>query len=279
MVYEYQDGPKPYLQAPPEACDTHMHIYEKEYPMAPTALLEPPHGPLDDYRQVQERLGLERVVIVQPTSYGTDNRCTLSAMAKLGDSARGVVAVDTSVTDEKLEDLTGKGVRGIRFHMLPGGALPWDMLDEMAARTNAFGWHVQLQLDGRELPDRMALVKNLPGDLVIDHVGKFLEPVSPQDDAFRALLQLVDRGAWVKLSAPYETSTVEPPFFNDVGILAKELVKAAPEHMLWATNWPHPAHDPRPDDAILLDMLLDWVDDDAIRANILSANPAKLYRF
>lgn len=279
MVYEYQGAPRPKYKAPPGACDTHMHIYEKAYPMAPTALLAPPDGPLADYRKVQERLGLERTVIVQPTSYGTDNRCTLEAMAKIGENARGVVAVDTSIGDEELVALSEQGVRGIRFHMLPGGALPWEMLDEMAARTAAFGWHVQLQLDGCDLPDRLAQIKDLPGELVIDHVGKFLSPVSVDDTPFKALLQLVEAGAWVKLSAPYEISRSGPPHFDDVGALAKELVKAAPDHMLWATNWPHPAQDPRPDDAMLMDVLAHWMEDDALTAQILSTNPAALYGF
>jgi len=256
-----------------------MHIYEPQYAMAPTALLEPPDGRLADYRKVQDRLGLDRVVIVQPTTYGVDNSCTLDAMAKIGDSARGVVAVDTSVTDGELEDLTSKGVRGIRFHMLPGGALPWEILEEMAARVDNFGWHVQLQLDGRELHDHIDAVNRLPGGLVIDHVGKFLEPVKTDHIAFKMMLDLVDNGAWVKLSAPYEVSKVGPPHYDDVGILAKAFVKAAPERMLWATNWPHPAQDPRPDDAIVMDMLLDWVDNERTRQKILVENPAELYGF
>lgn len=279
MAYEYEGAPKPELIAPPGATDTHMHIYERQYAMAPTALLAPPDGPLADYRKVQERLGLERVVIVQPTSYGVDNSCTLDAMAKIGDNARGVVAVDASITDAELETLTAKGVCGIRFHMLPGGALPWKILDEMASRVNNFGWHVQLQLDGRTLSDHIGAVKNLPCDLVIDHVGKFLEPVSTEDANFKLMLDLVDKGAWVKLSAPYEVSKLGPPFFDDVGRLAKTFVKAAPERMLWATNWPHPAQDPRPDDAVVLDMLLDWVDDNQTRRRILADNPAELYGF
>ena len=111
----------PNLIAPPGACDTHMHVYEPGYGMAPTALLPPPDGRLEDYRRVQERLGLERAVIVQPTTYGEDNRCTLEAMAALGGSARGVAVVGTGAGDEVYEDLTARGIRGIRFHMLPGG--------------------------------------------------------------------------------------------------------------------------------------------------------------
>ena len=131
-----------------------------------------------DYLKVRARLGITRTVVVQPSTYGADNRCTLAAIAALGDSARGIAVVDMSVTDAELDRLTKAGIRGIRFHMLPGGALPWDILETMAARVHNFGWHVQLQLDGRTLPDREALLKKLAGTLVVDHVGKFLEPVA-----------------------------------------------------------------------------------------------------
>ena len=114
-----------------------------------------------DYLKVRARLGITRTVVVQPSTYGKDNRCTLAAIAALGDSARGIAVVDQTVTDAELDRLTKAGIRGIRFHMLPGGALPWDILETMAARVGNFGWHVQLQLDGRTLPDREPLLKSL----------------------------------------------------------------------------------------------------------------------
>jgi D-galactarolactone isomerase len=260
-----------------------MHFYgpPDQYPLAPTASSAPPLATVADYRTVQKRLGLKRVVVVQPSGYGFDNRCALDAINQLGDDARGIVVVDTSVTDDELQQLTDLGARGIRFFMFPGGVLSWEILDEMAARVHEFGWHVQLQLDGRKLPDHIVQIRSLPGRFVIDHVGKFIEPVATSDQAFKMLLELVDSGqCWVKLSAPYETSKAGPPLYSDVGALAKALVKAVPERMLWASNWPHPsALDNLPDDAMLLDLLLDWVDDDATRKRILVDNPAKLYGF
>ncbi len=203
---------KPQLKAPPGACDTHMHFYDGRYPTAKTALITPPDASVEDYRKLQARLSLTRNVVVQPTTYGTDNRCTLDAMAALGPSARGVAAVDTSITDAELERLTNAGIRGVRFHMLPGGALPWDILETMAARVGAFGWHVQLQLDGKEFPDREERLRKLPGTLVVDHIGKFLEIVPPEHEHFRALARLVESGnTYVKLSAPYEFSKSGPP--------------------------------------------------------------------
>jgi D-galactarolactone isomerase len=270
----------PRLKAPPGACDTHMHFYDARYPTAPTALMTPPDASVEDYRAVQRRLGLTRTVVVQPTNYGTDNRCTLEGIAGLGlDAARGVATVDDTVSERELEELTQRGMRGARFHMLRGGAVPWDQLDRIAQRVQGVGWHVQLQLDGRELPDREAQVRGWPGAIVIDHVGKFLEPVPPDHPAFRCLVRLVESGrVWIKLSAMYEVSKVGPPFYDDVGRLAKELIRIAPERMLWASNWPHPGHAPQ-DEAVLLDTLLDWAPEEATRKRILIDNPAELYGF
>jgi D-galactarolactone isomerase len=228
-----------------------------------------------------ETLGIDRVVVVQPSAYGKDNSCTLHAIAELGPIARGVAVVDTETTDQELDRLTAAGIRGVRFHMLPGGVLPWDILEEMAARVEAFGWHVQLQMDGRNLPEREEMLSRLPGALVIDHTGKFLEPVPVDHPGFRTLLRLLDNGrVWVKLSAPYETSIVGAPSYADVGTLAKALIAAAPERMLWASNWPHPsAQDNPPDDAMLMGTLLEWMGDEATRHRILVDNPANLYGF
>ena len=271
---------QPKLKAPPRACDTHMHIYDKRFPKAATAKIEAPDASVADYLKMRARLGIERTVVVQPSTYGKDNRCTLEAMAAIGPSARGVAVVDETVSDIELARLTKLGIRGIRFFMLGGAPLPWEILETMASRVAPLGWHVQLQLDGRDLPDHEALLNRLAATLVIDHVGKFLEPVAPDHPGFRTLLRLVDRGAWVKLSAPYETSKIGPPLYDDVGRLAKLLVKAAPERMVWATNWPHPTPGVQvPDDAWMLDMLLDWVPDEGTRNRVLVDNPARLYGF
>ncbi len=274
---------KPRLQAPAGTCDCHIHIYgpPEAYPEAPTSPFPPPLAPVSAYRKIMQRLGISRVVVVQPAAYGKDNRCTLDALAELGDCARGVAVVDETATDEELQQLTEAGVRGVRFHMLPGGALPWEILETVAAKVHDFGWHVQLQMDGRHLHERVPLLERLPGTLVIDHTGKFLDPVTTDHDGFKALLRLIDSGGtWVKLSAPYETSKLGPPGYADVGALARALVAAAPGRMLWASNWPHPsAQSNPPNDAMLMDVLLHWVEDHKTIARLLVDNPAELYRF
>jgi D-galactarolactone isomerase len=246
-----------------------MHVYDCAYPKAPTAKIDALDAPVSEYLKVRERLGIERTVVVQPTTYGTDNRCTLAAIKALGSSARGVAVVDQTMSDAVLDQLTKLGICGIRFHMLPGGTLQWEILELMAARVAPFGWHVQLQLDGREFSERGAQIRRLTVKLVVDDVGKFLEPVPLNHPSFRVLVHLVEEGrTWVKLSAPYEVSKLGPPNYEDVGTLAKALAKIAPDRMLWATNWPHPTPGiPKPDDVWMLDMLLDWVADEATRKN------------
>jgi D-galactarolactone isomerase len=272
----------PRLKAPPNSCDTHMHVYDRRFPQAPGGPKPPGDFPVEAYRRMQARLGVPRVVIVQPNAYQDDNRCTLDAIAQLGADAKGVGVVKPLVTDAQLDALTRGGIRGIRFMTLPGGALGWDVMDGLAARVHAFGWHAVVQLDGRTLPEREAQILRLPGRFIIDHVGKFLEPVPPQHPSFKSLLRLVDTGrCWVKLSAAYEVSKSGPPRYEDVGALAKALVKAAPQRMLWASNWPHPTapKDAFPDDANLLDLLLEWAPDEGVRRRILVDNPAELYGF
>ncbi|HKQ31450.1 MAG TPA: amidohydrolase family protein, partial [Burkholderiales bacterium] len=141
----------PRLKAPPHSCDSHIHVYDDRFPVAPTATFPPPAGKgVREYRAVQQALGLERVVVVQPTTYGFDNACTLDAIAKLGAGARGVATVPPDVTDGELERLTKGGICGARFFMLKSAILSWDTLPSLAARVAEHGWFVQVQFDGRE---------------------------------------------------------------------------------------------------------------------------------
>jgi D-galactarolactone isomerase len=271
---------KPRLAAPAGACDCHMHVYDRRYKPASTSLFPPPDAPVEAYRAVQRQLGLTRAVVVQPNAYAFDNACTEEAIGQLGANARGVATIRPDIADGEIERLTRAGFRGARCFMLKGGLLSWDEVDAIAARVARFGWHVQIQLDGRDLPLHSARIARLPCEAVIDHNGKFLEPVPPSDPAFHALLALLHGGrCWVKLSAPYETSKSGPPGYEDVSALARALVAAHPERCVWATNWPHPNINPPPSNSVILDLLLDWAPDEATRRRILVDNPARLYGF
>ena len=141
---------------PAGACDTHMHIYDGRYPSAASATIFPPDASVADYHTVQAALGLDRVVVVQPTTYGLDNECQLAAAAEMGpDVARVIVVIDEHVTGDDLARYDDAGACGARFQMLPGGAIGWEALAPVAERIAPLGWHIQLQMDGNLLPDRL----------------------------------------------------------------------------------------------------------------------------
>lgn len=269
------------MKLPHGATDTHMHFYDEKVPGAP-GTFSPGHFTVEEYRALQQRLGLERVIVVQPNAYADDNSIMLAAIKELGRNAKGVAVVRADVAESELERLTEEGICGVRIMTLHGGMLGFDVMDQVMARVHKHGWHANIQLDGRELPQYEAQIKRLPGNFVIDHTGKFLEPVAPDHQAFRSLLKLVDTGrCWVKLSAPYETSKTGAPKYEDVSRLAKALVKHAPERMMWASNWPHPsARNPAPpNDEDLLELLADWAPDADLQKKILVDNPVELYGF
>ena len=272
----------PQLRCPPGACDCHVHIYDARFPLSAQARRLEPDALLSDYQRLQQSLGLERVVLVQPSAYGADNSCMLEALRTLGARGRGVAVINDDVTDAALRLLTDAGIKGARFRMTGDLATSWNSLAAVAPRIAAFGWHIQFQMDGRQLHTGFDALQRLPCTLVVEHIGKFLEPVEVGHPGFQALLRLLDTGrVWVKLSGSYMMSNSGPPEYTDVGVLAKALVAHAPERMVWGSDWPHPLapEGAMPDDARLLDLLLDWAPDEATRRRILVHNPAALYGF
>ena len=272
----------PKLKAPPNACDCHMHIYDSRFPVAPNAKLRPPEATVDAYRLFQKRLGTTRNVVVTPSTYGTDNSVTLDAMAKLGGTARGVAVVDTSVTDAELKRLNDQGIRGIRFNLVQSGASTIEMLEPLSKRVNDLGWHVQIHMLGEHIIENTDLLQRLPSPIVFDHLARIPQPAGVDHPAFALVLKLLDKDrAWVKLSGAYQDTRTGPPAYADVSKVARAYVKAAPERMVWSSDWPHPTEhaDAKPNDAILFDLLADWAPDKATRNRILVDNPAALYGF
>ena len=266
---------------PRGACDCHVHIFDPARPLPGRPPQETPNATLAAYRAVQQATGLERVVLVQANGYGSDNSCMLDALAVLGRSAaRGIAVVAPDAPRERLAELDAQGVCGIRFHLLPGGLLSWDALPRLSRLAADLGWHVQVQCDGRTLAEHAPLLAGLPCPVVIDHIGKFLEPVQVSHPGFVSLLRLLERGdVWVELSAPYEVSRSGPPDYADVSTLARALADAVPERMVWASNWPHPWVKEPPGEADLIALLSSWVPDANRRQAILVENPARLYKF
>ena len=277
------DGRKPRLITPPKACETHSHIFgpADKYPRIPGR--KPSYGAsIEAYETMLKRLGIERCVIVQPSLYSTDNRCTLDAIAHLGQSrARGVAVTKKDIGRSELQQLQDAGMRGLRFYLIVDDFVMGDA-PEMARRIAPFGWHLQVQDRGNWLPEAIPLLEKLPVDIVIDHVGRTPPENGVNDPGFRALLHFMETGrCWVKISAPYLVSNDGPPRYADVGDKVRALVSVRPDRLVWAANWPHPNHAPgnKPEEADCLDVLLDWVPDTAVRNAILADNPGILYGF
>jgi predicted TIM-barrel fold metal-dependent hydrolase len=220
-------------------------------------------------------------VIVQPSVYGTDNRCTYDAVATSGGRWRGVAVVDASTNMQELRRLHDAGFRGVRINLLfKGGGLVMEILEQVARLIAPFGWHVQLLIDGRDLPQLAPRLRRLPVRFVVDHMGHMPVKLGLAHPAFKTLLALVGEGnCWVKLSGAYRISTKPSPYEDAVPI-AQALVEAAPERMVWGSDWPHPSFEgAMPVDATLLDLLARWVPESRTRQRILTTNPAELYDF
>jgi predicted TIM-barrel fold metal-dependent hydrolase len=264
---------------PPLACDCHVHVFGPfdRFPLDPARKYTPEAATLEDYLKVAHALGTGRVVLVQPSVYGTDNACQLAAVRELGERARGVAVIDDAITDDQLAELNGAGFEGARLNLARAADL--DSLERLAARVKEYDWHVQLHAKGADLPAIAERLHKLPTDVVIDHFGRIDPREGFGQPAFKALLQLLDSGrCWVKLSAPYRVDLEGPPYHR-LTTFARELVKHNPERLVWGSDWPHPDVAVVPEDQVLLDVLEDWVPDDAARHRILVENPAKLYRF
>lgn len=281
MASPLADARRPRLKVPAGACDCHMHVYgpATRFPYPP-GRETPADIPLEAYLELRRRLGLERTVFVQPNAYGTDNACALDAIARTAPTGRGIAVIDPAAPEAEIARLQDGGMRGVRFHDMVAGSLGFDVLEPVAALVHPFGWHVQIQLEGDGLVELEARLRALPCDVVIDHMGRI--PVDGGNDrpAFRSLLRLLETGrCWVKLSAPYHMSRSGSPAYADCAARARALIDAAPERMLWGSNFPHPTAHEKPDDADLLDVLADWTDDEAVLHRILVDNPTVLYDF
>ncbi len=278
----------PARRLPARACDSHMHIFDPRFARSPHWQRTPPDAPVAAYRRLQQRVGTERAVVVTPSTYGTDNRCTLDALAQLGPAvARGVAVVEAAVDDAELDRLAAQGVCGLRVNFVTPqswGTTTPEMLDTLAARVARLGWHVQVFLHPEQVVALEPRLARLPVPLVIDHMGRIDPAQGPRADAFAAVRRLIDGGnTWVKLSGAYMRSSAGGPQgdYADTWPLGRALVRAAPGRLVWGSDWPHTTEAPGTvDDAVLLDTLDAWCDgDDAARHAILVDTPARLYGF
>lgn len=280
-------GPDPHprppkFEMPPGACDCHAHVIAApaEVPFVPERSYTPPPAPLEAYQALHRSLGIERAVIVQPSVHGTDNQVTLEAVAGYGSNCRGIAVVEETVSDGELTRLNDGGVRGLRLNVLFGGGVGLHALEPLAARIADLGWHLQLLLDARVMVELAPRIRRLRVPVVVDHMGHMNVSHGMTNPGFAALMDLVRDGlCWIKLSGNYRISAQGPPYADAVPF-ARALIEAAPEHMVWGSDWPHPAlNDFMPNDGDLLDALDDFAPEPDLKHAILVDNPAKLYGF
>jgi predicted TIM-barrel fold metal-dependent hydrolase len=268
-------------KAPPLSCDCHFHIFGPfdTYKLSEGRHYTPPPALVPDYLAMAELLGVQRMVVVQASVYGTDNAVTLDAIARFGlHRARGVAVIDDSFDDAALRRLHDQGIRGARFNMVSGNGTPEAQLEALARRIAPLGWHIQIYAEGEKLMAIGTLLARLPVDVVIDHCGGVKAELGVRHPQFQTLLRLMDSGrAWMKI-CHYRASSAGAPF-ADMQANVQALVAAAPERCLWGTDWPHPQMDPPPEAGLLLDQFFDWVPDASVRQKILVDNPGRLYGF
>jgi 2-pyrone-4,6-dicarboxylate lactonase len=273
-----------------DACDAHFHVFgpPERYPHRdPKLRYLPPLAPLADYLETARKLGLERFVFVQPSAYGRDNACMLDAMREVGARCRGIVDIDEDAPDAELARLHAAGVRGVRINVSP--VQPHDAgiaakllprIERLEARCAALGWQLDFLLPGWLTEELLEKFRTLKVDFTLAHMGMFLAREGPRHPGFRKLLELLRQGSgrcWVKLTGVYRMS--QAAGFADAAPMARALIEAAPDRMIWGSDYPHLSFDDKVDSRRLFNLLREWALDEATLRKILVENPARLYGF
>ena len=266
------------------ACDAHCHVFgpAARFPYAPGRAYTPPDAPRESLDALHAILGIERAVIVQASCHGTDNDAMLDAIAGSGGRYRGVAIVDDSFTAEDYAGLHDGGIRGVRFNFVKhlGGRPDLHVVERVLEQVRPLGWHVVVHLDAADIVELSGLLRGLPVPFIIDHMGRVKADGGLEQPAFLALLDLMTlEHCWVKVCGAERVSATGPPFLDAVPF-AQALLRAAPDRVLWGTDWPHPNVGRHvPNDGDLVDLLPLIAPDEALRATLLVDNPAKLYDF
>jgi len=278
---------RPGFVLPKGSIDTHVHVFEPGYALSPGRGYNPPFSTLADLKHLHATLGIERVVFTQPSVYGTDNSAILDAMAVLNretrDRARAVVALAMDVGEKKLALLDASGVCGVRLNFDNKGGMPIGIAEipELAARIAPFGWHIEFLFPGKDIVRLVPVFTALKVPMSIAHFAYQPASAGVAAAGFRALIELARRGnTWIKISGANRVSATDLPPYDDVKPMAHALIAAAPERIMWGTDWPHPnKYVVNPNDGDLVDAFGDWVTDPDTRRKIMVDTPAAFYRF
>jgi predicted TIM-barrel fold metal-dependent hydrolase len=279
----------PKIPLPPGACDTHAHVFgpAARFPYAQDRSYTPPDAPLDRYLHMLDTLGFARGVLVQGSAHGRDNSAMLDALATHPERLRGVAVADEGMPAGELRRWAALGVRGLRFnHFFRDGQLHYrggvtlESARALAPVMKELGWHLQLWIDVKDLPETIPVLQSIGVPVVIDHMGRGDARAGTATAGFQSLLRLLgDGGCWVKLSGAHRISR-QPPDYPDARPFCEALVRTNPERLVWGGDWPHPRMDDEmPDVGRLLDLFQHWTPDQATRRRVLVDNPARLYEF
>ena len=277
---------RPGFALPKGSIDTHVHVFEPGYALSPGRGYNPPHSTLADLKHLHATLGIARVVFTQPSVYGTDNSAILDAMATLNretpDRARAVVALAMDASEKQLAALDASGARGVRLNTDNKGGMPIaiSQIPELAARIRPFGWHIEFLFPGKDIVLLMPVFLALKVPMSIAHFAYQPASAGVKAAGFRALVELARRGnTWIKISGANRVAATDLPPYDDVKPMAQALIEAAPERIMWGSDWPHPnKYVANPNDGDLVDAFGDWVSDDAMRRKIMVDTPAAFYR-
>jgi 2-pyrone-4,6-dicarboxylate lactonase len=278
---------RPTLALPGGAVDTHVHVFARGYMLSPKRGYNPPDSTLEDLKRLHSTLGIDRVVFTQPSVYGVDNSAILDGMAALNaeraNRARAVVAITLDIRDEELEALDARGVRGVRLNTDNAGGMPIEIaaIPQLAARIAPLRWHIEFLFPGKDIIELMPTLAAVKVPISIAHFAYQPATAGVSAPGFKALIELMRRGnAWMKISGANRVSATDLPPYDDVKPMAEALIEAAPDRIMWGTDWPHPnKYLVNPNDGDLVDAFGDWVTDEAMRRRIMVDNPAAFYRF
>ena len=280
---------RPKIPLPPGACDTHAHVFgpSDRFPYADDRSYTPPDAPLEKYLGMLDTIGFARGVLVQGSAHGHDNAAMLDALRREPARLRGVAVADANVSRDDLRAWNAAGVRGLRFnHFFRDGQLHYrggvalNEAKKLAPLMKEFGWHLQLWIDVKDLPQTIPILKKINLPVVIDHMGRTDARAGTGTEGFQSLLRAVAEGwCWSKLSGAHRLSQ-NAPDYPDARPFHEALVKANPERLVWGGDWPHPrVEGEMPDAGHLLELFQMWTPDKATQQRILVTNPAKLYGF
>ena len=287
----------PQFVVPKNSCDCHTHVFgpHSQFPLSKDRKYTPPEASIKDMLSLHEPLGLERVVIVHPSPYGSDNSCTLDALRQLGQRARGVVVIDQQTSASDIQKMHELGVRGVRINLETQGVADKKYASKEISwvyeKIKDLGWHIQLFTQLKVLSELESVFKQFDIEFVVDHFGLINPALGLSQPHLKNVIAMVKSGKlWFKLSAPHRISA--HPDGEDVTQLAQALIEANPARMVWGSDWPHPGgkvgqvrNVDQPelfnpiDDGAALNRLFKWVPDKSTLEKILVHNPEKLYEF